>query len=256
MLRAGRPAVSAEVELTVPLFIGAASPPATQSLARALTDVAADAVKDGIQRHVPVHVSLPDPVVRCDVFEFDRLPRRAADRTGLVRQRFGTPAACAWQHLGRRGGRHRLLGLAIDHEWHRCLVAAFREAGVVPWTLAPDVCRQFNRHRATLRVGHAGGALVVVSAHTWSLLVFDEDAKPCHVTSRWRTADDEAQIAAAVERCIVSVVQQTPGLVVRQVHVVATVPGQTVASALDARSDTPCVHVPPCGMAHAAALSA
>jgi hypothetical protein len=197
-------------------------------------------------RYLPVHVSLPDAVVRVATFELDQMPKTRAAQLDLVRFRFGRQGmngnhAYACQPLERDGDRHFLFGMAVDAAWQRLVSDALVEAGIVAWSLNANVCRQFNRFHD--RLTQASGALVALAPDAWSVWLWDSQGRPRYARARWRTAaDDHADIALEVERSILAYVHGDPKRTVSRVFTAGDETG-AMTGALDARLLEPCARL-------------
>lgn len=230
-----------EIALATPLFSGAPSAAAALALERALQRFAGKLAK----RYLPLHVSLPDPLVHWSLFELDALPAARAAREALVAFRFsrqglngGHLYAC--QPLGEEAGKQLALGMAIDRPWHALLASALAKAGMVAWTIHGNACRQFNAFHE--RLAGRSGALVALAPDAWSLAVWDASGRLRHARGRWRAGGaDEAAIAVEVERAILAYVHRPPGRDVSRVFVVGE--GGALADALDARLREPCTRL-------------
>lgn len=232
-----------ETRLDTPLFRGAPSEQAGSALVKTLTSFAAHLSV----RYLPVHVSLPDPVVRISTFELQALPKSRAGQVGLVKFRFGREAGAgagvyAAQPLGTESDKHLLLGMACDEAWQRLIHGAFAKAGIVAWSVSANLCRQFNRFHDRLTT--ASGALVAVGFDTWSLCLWDARGRVRYMRSRWRCeSDDHAEVAREAERSIVAYLNSKPGHEVAHVYALAGAKVQPFAEALDARLHKPCVRL-------------
>lgn len=242
-LSSGKIHFMGEERVPVALFRGAPSAGAAAGLAQALRALAGGLAR----RYVPLHVSLPDAAVRWATFELDELPGTRAARLELTRFRFerdggaGT-SACACQPLGRDGGKPLLFGMAMDEAWRRCIAEALAQAGLTPWSLNPNACRQFNRYHE--RLTQSSGALVSLAPDAWSLWLWDERGRPRYVRARWRLArEDYAPIAQEVERSILAYVQAGPGRNVTRVFVAGSAETEAMAGALDAGLREPAIRL-------------
>src|SRR5258707_849368 len=74
----------AEEKLDAPMFSGAPTPQAAEALAKALRKAAGFLAK----KSLPIHVSLPDALLRWTVLELDQLPDKRAAQLELVAFRF------------------------------------------------------------------------------------------------------------------------------------------------------------------------
>lgn len=259
-----RVAELAEAKLDAPLF---GDPPSAESgaaLRKGLSEFAGR-MKG---RYLPLHVSVPDAVVRWATFGLDELPKAGAARLDLVRFRFGRQGidgahVYACQALDRDGDKHLLFGMATDGTWQRLVGAALADAGIPAWSLSANACRTFNRFHD--RLVQATGALVAVAPDAWSLWLWDGQGRPRYGRGRWRIgAEDHAGIALEVERSILAYVHGGRERDVARVFVAGGAEADAVAEALDARLRERCVRLPaddgavagaPVGRVASAALS-
>jgi hypothetical protein len=229
-----------EAKFEPPLFSGAPSPQAAVALTQGLEPFAGSLRR----RYLPVHVSLPDAVVRWATFELDQMPKTRAAQLDLVRFRFGRQGingthVYTCQPLQRNGGKHLLFGMAVDEAWQRFVNDVLARAGIVAWSLSANVCRQFNCFHD--RLTQASGALVALAPDAWSLWLWDSQGRPRYARARWRMApEDHADIALEVERSILAYVHGHPELTVARVFTVAGDETGVMAGALDARLREPC----------------
>lgn len=244
---AGRITRVDERTLEVPLFAGEPTEAIAAALAKTLAELAPEAARD----YLPLHVSVPGAAVQVGVFALDALPEKRALQLELARWHFaqaGMPAqaqVCDCEPIGTDGGKHLLLGFAMDRAWHDCIVDALGRAGMTAWSLNADVCRQFNHFHDRLCADAQGGALFAVTADAWSLLLWDAAGRVRHCSSRWRTreADEGTRVATEVERRTLACVQSLPGLGVGRLYAVAEPCDAGLVGALDARLRAPCVRL-------------
>lgn len=236
-----------ERELDVPLFTGRPTEATTAALAETLAALAPEAARG----YLPLHVSVPSAAVQMAVFPLDALPNKRALRLDLARWHFAQAGnaeqalVCDCEPLGMDGGKHLLLGFAMDDAWHACIVDALGRAGMTAWSLNADVCRQFNRFHDRLCADGQGGALFAATDDAWSLLLWDETGRVRHCSSRWRSgeADEATRIAAEVERRILACVQSLPGVRVGHFYAATDSQDEGLVAALDARLREPCIRL-------------
>lgn len=235
--------------LDVPLFTGRPSEAAAAALAEALRELAPEAARG----YLPLHVSLPGAAVQVAVFPFDALPNKRALQLDLARWHFAQAGnaeqalVCDCEPLGMDGGKHLLLGFAMDDAWHECIVDALGRAGMTAWSLNADVCRQFNRFHDRLCADGQGGALFAATDDAWSLLLWDETGRVRHCSSRWRSGEEgeDTRVAAEVERRILACVQSFPGMRIGHFYAVADGHDAGLIDAIDARLREPCIRLHP-----------
>lgn len=198
--------------LVVPLFEAQPGLLAEDALVQALRAVSAPFR----ERYAPVHVALPDFVLRSTVFELDQLPKKARLRQALLRWRFAKEwqrsedsLDCRGDDLGPDGGRHLFFGQAGDSAWLACVRRALARAGISPWSLNAAAVYRFNGFHDTLAV--APGALLGLDPDSWSLLLWDERGRIRQVLTRLRenqpSGSQAAAIAAETERAILAYVK-------------------------------------------------
>jgi hypothetical protein len=233
----------AEEKLDARLFDGAPTARAAEALAKALRKAAGFLAK----RYLPIHVSLPDALLRWTVLELDELPQKRAAQLELVGFRFARQGLAgqyvhACQPLGRERGKHLLLGVAADAGWHRLVSEALEQAGLVAWTLDGNACRQFNLFHDRLTA--ASGSLVALAPDAWSLWLWDEAGRTRYVRGRWRTVGgDHEEIALDVERAILAYVHGDPSRTVAKVFAAAGEESEALERALNARLREPCMRL-------------
>jgi hypothetical protein len=230
-----------EEKLETELFQGAPTPQAAKSLIRALGKAGSVLA----ERYLPLHVSLPDALVRCTVLELDQLPDSRTAQLELVGFRFvrqGLEGAQvhACQQFGRDGEKQLVLGLATDAGWHALVGEALERAGIAAWTVNGNACRQFNLFHD--RLAGASGALIALAPDAWSLWLWDGQGRTRYGRGRWRTGgDDHDDIALEVERSILAYVQGDSARTVAKVYLVAGAESNLLADKLNVRLREPCV---------------
>ncbi len=182
--------------LPEPLFQGAPTPAAGECLREAIAKLRAEFPR----AFVPVQVAIPDPAAHLAVFELEQLPASRKRRLHLARWRIanafaldGQDLACAHQYLGREGGTHLLLGVAMDGGWLRCVKQALRHADVPVSTIDVDASYRFNRFYEHCATGGTGGAMVALQPQSWTLSVWDGQKRLRLLRSRWRQESKAAQ---------------------------------------------------------------
>lgn len=229
-------------KLAVPLFQGAPDAETTAALTAALTDACGVAAR----AFIPVHVALPDPMTAVSVFELEALPASRAAQQALVQWRFerewygdDRPLTCASQALGPHNGKQLLFGMALATPWFECLRQAFRNAGIVPWSLSPATCFRFNRFYPLLTAEARSGALVALDPDAWTLSLWDSGGRLRWLRGRWRegtsvnTGYDD--IAVETERFILSYVHSGDGRQIENVYVTGGDETPALTAALDHR---------------------
>ena len=229
-----------EASLSGRLFAGepAAS---TAALVSALTA----AVGARAPRFGPLHVSVPDAAVRTSLFELDAVPASRAARDEFIEFRMGRePGAtkCRYvsQPLGRgAGGKHLLLGLALEERWYLAIEGALQAAGLRAWSLNANGLRQFNLHHEKIRL--RSGALVTLEPDTWSLVIWDAGGLLRHSRAQWRVDElDANEIAAEIERSIIGYVHSESGRAVDQIWICAGADTAELTELLNTRASGAC----------------
>ncbi len=201
-----------ERDLAEPLFSGPPSATARAALAQAFREMTAG-FRD---EFAALSVALPDTVIRSSVFELDELPKSEGLRLALLRWRFAKEwqrpeesLDCRGEDLGTDGGKRLLFGQAADRAWLDCVRCALIDAAIAPWSLNAASAYRFNCFHD--RFAGAGGALLSLDTHYWTLQLWDRPGRVRRVLTRLRKGDatgDEARgIADEVERSILAYAQ-------------------------------------------------
>ena len=210
----GRPVLhAARVQpMDRPLFEVQPDAAAEDALAQALL-----AVSTGFRElYAPVHVALPDSVLRSTVFELDQLPKKPQLRQSLLRWRFAREwqrsedsIDCRGADLGRDGAHHLFFAQGGDSAWLACVRRALARAGIRPWSMNAAAVYRFNGFHD--QITGAAGALLALDPDSWSLLLWDDKARLRQVLTRLResqaSGDEAAAIADEAERAILAYVQ-------------------------------------------------
>lgn len=228
------------------MFDGEPSPQSVRQIADAVAQVAEVARN----RYLPLHVSIPDPVVRTAIFELEELPKRPAARTALVQFRLQRDLPSQeWDYRSESlgtlsSGKHLLLGVAMSGAWRRAVIEALQSKGIVAWSLAGRLPRLVNALGGTL----SGATSVLVSAmeDSWALAALDPQGRLRYVRSQWRTADlTPSAMAAEAQRAILAYVHQDADRSIEKIRLFSESGGDDLASELDARSDHACHRLTP-----------
>jgi len=156
---------------------------------------------DSTFRHlyVPVHVALPDFVLRSSVFELDDWPRKRSWQQALLRLRFAqewrrdeASLECQGESLGRAGARHLLWGQGGDRAWLDGVRRALARSGISAWSLNSAATYRFNSLPRTVTA--APGALLSLDPGTWTLLFWDEQARVRQVLTRYIAVSDTSSV--------------------------------------------------------------
>jgi hypothetical protein len=240
-----------QVALGVRLYDAEPAADAADRLAAAFAELRA-ALPGGL---APLQISLPDPAVSLQLLELDALPARRSEREALVRWRFAKALAreadrlaCAWQPLGSSGGKHYVLATAIERVRIDPILAACRQAGLVPTTLGMSANYYFNGFHDQWTSGEHG-ALLIIEPASWTLMLWDAERRPCFLRSRWREATGGADydtIVADAERHVRAYVHGGPGRGIARVMIAG---GERAAliDHLGASPRFPCAALDPAG---------
>jgi Tfp pilus assembly PilM family ATPase len=242
--KAGRRHVRAtkSVRLEKPVF---ASDP-TPEIQRAMTGAIAEAAESACNRYVPLHISIPDPLVRTVVYELDELPGNQAARLALAQFRLqrDLPAQeyeYRTEALGvGANGKHLLLCVAMSRSWHRALSECMQALGIVPWSLAGRLPCLLNASAGDLPA--ASSVLVAANDDSWGLAALDVQGRLRYVRAQWRTPElTAAAIASEVQRSILAYVHQDASRSVESIRLLATGAERgDLAQELNARSSDAC----------------
>lgn len=245
--KGGQPALHSHHSQPLParLFDGSPDAAAEDALARALLAVSAEFR----ELYAPVHVALPDSVLRSTVFELDQLPKKAQLRQSLLRWRFARQwqrsedsIDCRGADLGPDGAHHLHFGQGGDSAWLACVRRALARAGVSPWSMNAAAVYRYNGFHD--QVAGAAGALLALDPDSWSLLLWDDKARVRQVLTRLRDSqaggDEAAVIADEAERAILSYVQADSRRHVGRLHLAGSrIDTTALAGVFDARLREP-----------------
>jgi hypothetical protein len=229
------------VSFDVPLFEFEPTASCRSSLFTAIKAISADIER----RYIPLHISLPDPLVRTAVFELDALPKGQAMQNALVQLRMQRDLSLqdcryASQGLGvERGGKQLLFGTAISSAWHKAVTDALYSAGLMPWSMAGNITRLFNIFEN--QMAGDGGALIALDNDAWSILIFDAMGAVRFCRSQWRSAGmTDSDIASEIQRAIMSFVHSSDNKSVGLIWLVASCDATEILNELNQRSGNSC----------------
>jgi hypothetical protein len=174
------------------LFSGTPTDETVSKLALTLAPV----LKNLKNTYFCVQVALPDPLVKFEVFELEKLPPRGSPTSEFLNWRFKAdpkgPAASlavASQVLGEQDGKFLLLGMAVEKAWLDALKRVFHGAGIPVSVTDMALCHRINFFQSAFREKGTGGALVTFEPEYWSLAVLDKEARPRFMRSKWWEGD-------------------------------------------------------------------
>lgn len=175
-------------------------------------------------RFFSLRVALPDPAVKCEVFELEKKPAGPKAVREFLQWRFKTPSRApagdsrfTSQDLGRAGDKNLLLGIAADGLWLDALGRAFREAGGIPSSLDMALCHRLNFFKGSLDGQGEGSALLTFEPDYWSLALLDAQGRPRLARAKWWEGEMKdwrkaplPETMAEVERTVRSYVSLAP----------------------------------------------
>jgi hypothetical protein len=207
------------------------------------------------QLYWPLQISVPDPAAIFQIMEFDVLPGSMNERDDIARFRMEKewPAVaqmeCTTQVAYEGKKSALLLAMAIQNSWLRCLRDACRLANWVPGVIDIAVNHVFNLYHDRFSETSSDGALILIEAYTWTILLWDKDHIPRFVRSRWREAGNDTNaefeiIAKDVERLVRAYVLSEPGRIIEKIYLCAAGLDSThFAQFLNARMRVSCIRL-------------
>lgn len=143
------------------------------------------------QPFLQIRVSLPDPVVRMSVLEWDEVPKAITEQRRLVAWQLGKQyeiktegLTASHQLLGKENDHFLVLGMIMDSAWIEAIQGVFSEAGLLIHRLEPEIVAGFDSIYPDLP-DEEGAALVNVGIETWTLCAWDEQKRLRMVRSDW-----------------------------------------------------------------------
>ena len=246
--KAGRSRVCSmsSARIDVPLF--EAEPTAANG--KAIADAVARVAGTTRNRYLPLHVCVPDPLVRTAIFELEELPKNADARKALAKfrlQRDLPSQECEYrtEALGAlNNGKQLLLGMAMSSAWCRAVIEALQTQGIVAWSLTGRLTRLLNALSGNLT--GTNGVLICGMDDSWALAAFDSQGRLRYVRSQWSTASlTPAAIAAEAQRAILAYVHQDANRSVEKICLFTPGGQVDLATEINARLDEPCHSLTP-----------
>lgn len=198
-----------EHRFAMDLFTGAPSEKTAAAIIAAIAALWTDMARE----YLPVQVVLPDAAASYAIFELDEIPKEADALRDLVRWRLAkelhhneSTIECRCQPLGRDGDKELVLSVAIDRAWINCILAACERAGLMVTAADLSLAYRFNDSYAQITAHKGDGLLIALDIDSWSVTLWDREARVRFARSRWRKpggnelAAESATIAAEVAR--------------------------------------------------------
>lgn len=176
------------VSLPVELFQGNPSPEALSGLTESLVS----SLGKWNKSYLTLQVALPDPALKIEVFELEKVPVGKKSQDEFLKWRFkagpkeaGVPLTFATQLLGEEKSKSLLLGIAMEEPWRAALLEAFRRAGVFVSVMDLAACHRINLFLGELQKKAAGSALLTFDSEYWSLTILDKESRLRFIRSKW-----------------------------------------------------------------------
>ncbi|HTC19426.1 MAG TPA: hypothetical protein VK859_01165 [bacterium] len=179
---------SERIPLEFPLFEGEPSDQTMSQLARALAPL----FDKARGTYSTFQVALPDPLVKFEVFELEKVPEAGKAMDEFLTWRFNqgkeespVPLAFAHQLLGSEDGKSLVLGMALEQKWLQAVQRAFERA-LIPLSVT-DMALGHRLHffHDSLREKAGSGALLSFESEYWSLALWDKEDRPRFARSKW-----------------------------------------------------------------------
>jgi len=170
------------------LFSGSPSSEVANELASALS-IAFENTKDF---YTTLQVALPDPAVRFEVMELEKVPARGKSLNEFLNWRFnqgneGTshPLSFSGQMLGVEQNKNLFLGMAVDQGWLEVVQTAFQKAGLKASVIDMALAQRFNFFYKFFKESQKSGALITFEPEFWSVGLWDDQTRLRFVRSKW-----------------------------------------------------------------------
>lgn len=192
---------SSETTFDEPIFLQQADERAAAILTNALAPVAT-----WLHTHYArIEVIVPDPLVRGELLQFDKLPWQPQARHALIAWRLGNERAIdsgqvvlSTQFLGKnREGKHLVYVGAMNKVWRNTIRSAMAQHGLDPVML--DIVSRYTFNN--LDCEHAG-ALVSVDEDAYALMVWNEEGALQLYRSAWRKSIHRETLNTQVARTL------------------------------------------------------
>ena len=233
-----------QVPLDFPLFEGEPSGETGSLLAQALAPLFEKAKKT----YCTFQVALPDPLVKFEVFEMDKVPPRGKAMEEFLAWRFNQdlnkeetrpPLAFASQLLGEEDGKSLVLAMGVEKNWLLALQQAFEKAGAPVSVMDMALGHRFNFFYDAFREKGGSGALVSIEPEYWNLALWDGRTRLRFARSKWWKGETggpsgipPAETVLEIERTIRSYVYSGKDRSVEKIFVLA--PPQGLGPVLEA----------------------
>jgi len=170
------------------LFTGSPSPEVATELSSVLSSV----FEETKNFYTTLRVALPDPAVRFEVMELEKVPARGKSLNEFLNWRFnqgneGTSHALSFssQILGMDRDKNLFLGMAVDQGWLDVIQTAFQMAGLKASIIDMALAQRFNFFHEIFQENQKSGALITFEPEFWSVGLWDDQARLRFVRSKW-----------------------------------------------------------------------
>jgi hypothetical protein len=141
-------------------------------------------------------VALPDPLVKFEVFELEKVPDEGKAMGEFLTWRFNkdqkeniAPPAFTRQLLGMEGGKSLVLGMAVEPKWLQVLQQAFDKAGIPVSVMDMALGYRFNLFHDAFQANGGSGALLSFEPEYWSLALWDRETRLRFARYKWWKGD-------------------------------------------------------------------
>lgn len=161
-----------------PLFEHDDIHPNSDALSKALKTI----VNSLDNRSSPIHVALPDTVIKTSTFELDDLPKSNKTLSSLAQWkmadnfgRIDRELVCRTLSLGTDNGKHLLYAQAGYRYWIEHITSSFNACGIVPWTI--NSASHFRHNYLNSQGIAPASTMLSVDDDCWTLQLWDSDAR-------------------------------------------------------------------------------
>lgn len=144
-------------------------------------------------KSLPVHVVMPDTVIRTATFELDELPKSRKTLSSLARWRMSDELGrgedelvCQTMSLGDDDGKHLLYVQAGDRYWLEHVKSSFNACRILPWSINSASHSRYN-YLNTQGIKPVS-AMLSIDDNCWTLQVWDSDTRIRLTLTRLRRA--------------------------------------------------------------------